>query len=253
MKIKSTNAKNWNSLRSVLFMYMLVSCCALLFINTYMEGCHEEGQSEEVQVGVHKDSFNLISILFCETCSTEIDGEIHTGLGCRPRGLYVSMCVCEGERLTHQTVAGSKQRLACGSRTGVSPGKWNHRRWSEGAPWWCRWSPSNPNIHTSHNPLQNNWCSLLRHAEIYIRNDGLCIILRQGENHHGWGHVGEYIKDLDTSGYSMVDIFHLSRSIWKRKESCRHSQRIVQCFIYTWMSYHKVLDPVAELINKQQR
>lgn len=35
---------------------------------TDVEGSHEEGESQEVQVGVHKDSFNLIGVLLGETC-----------------------------------------------------------------------------------------------------------------------------------------------------------------------------------------
>ena len=37
----------------------------------YMEGSHKEGESQEVQVGINKDSFNLVSILFCKTCNTQ--------------------------------------------------------------------------------------------------------------------------------------------------------------------------------------
>ena len=36
-----------------------------------MEGSHKEGESQEVQVGINKDSFNLVSILFCKTCNTQ--------------------------------------------------------------------------------------------------------------------------------------------------------------------------------------
>lgn len=34
---------------------------------THMEGSNKEGQSQEVEVCIHEDSFNLVSILLCET------------------------------------------------------------------------------------------------------------------------------------------------------------------------------------------
>lgn len=39
----------------------------LCIFKTHMEGCDEKGESQEIQVGVHKNAFNLISILFCES------------------------------------------------------------------------------------------------------------------------------------------------------------------------------------------
>lgn len=55
-----------------------------------MEGSHKEGESQEVQVGIHKDSFNLISIFFCETCNTQKYSPI-TG-----QSVCVYACVCVG-------------------------------------------------------------------------------------------------------------------------------------------------------------
>ena len=64
----------------------------------YMEGSHKEGQSQEVQVGIHKDSFNLICILFCETCNTHsretAQGGMCTVLERKPCRLCVCVCVC---------------------------------------------------------------------------------------------------------------------------------------------------------------
>lgn len=37
---------------------------------THMEGSYKEGQSQEVQVSIHKDPFNLIGILLRETWNT---------------------------------------------------------------------------------------------------------------------------------------------------------------------------------------
>lgn len=51
-----------------------------------MEGSHKEGESQEVQVGINEDSFNLISILFCETCNTRKYSCI--------TGMYVCVWVC---------------------------------------------------------------------------------------------------------------------------------------------------------------
>lgn len=53
-----------------------------------MEGSHKEGESQEVQVSIHKDSFNLISIFFCETCNTQKYSLI-TG-----QSVYVCVSVC---------------------------------------------------------------------------------------------------------------------------------------------------------------
>lgn len=36
----------------------------------YMEGSYKEGQCQKVEVGIHEDPFDLISILLCETCDT---------------------------------------------------------------------------------------------------------------------------------------------------------------------------------------
>ena len=61
-----------------------------------MEGSHEEGQSQEVQVGVDKDSFNLICILFCETCNTHsretAQGGMYILLECKPCRLCMRVC-----------------------------------------------------------------------------------------------------------------------------------------------------------------
>lgn len=51
--------------------FLALLCGAVLCVDTYMEGSHKEGESQKVQVGIHKDSFNLISVLFCETCDAD--------------------------------------------------------------------------------------------------------------------------------------------------------------------------------------
>jgi len=91
-------------------------------------------------VGIHKDPFNLISILLCETCSMDIDRQKYMVL--RDQGTDTELClccvhvwVCERERAAYQTAAESKQRPACGSRSVVSPERWSHKRWSVGAMW----------------------------------------------------------------------------------------------------------------------
>ena len=56
--------------RTIFVSSFTVLCGAVVCIKTCMEGCNEEGESQEVHVGIHKDSFNLISFLFCETCNT---------------------------------------------------------------------------------------------------------------------------------------------------------------------------------------
>lgn len=48
--------------------------CYVLCRRTDMEGSHEKGESQEVQVGVHKDAFDLVGVLLCETCNTETHG-----------------------------------------------------------------------------------------------------------------------------------------------------------------------------------
>lgn len=48
-----------------------VSRGVMLGGKTDVEGSHEEGESQEVQVGVHKDSLNLIGVLLCETCDKD--------------------------------------------------------------------------------------------------------------------------------------------------------------------------------------
>lgn len=72
---------------------------------THMESSHEERQSQKVQVGVHKDPFDLVSILLCEAYKTT---------ACYNDS---SVCVRAPERSTYQTAAEKKLRPACGSRT----------------------------------------------------------------------------------------------------------------------------------------
>lgn len=57
----------------------------LSFDKSYMEGGHKEGQSQEVQVGIHKDPFDLIGILFREACDTQTD---------MMSGWNATVCVC---------------------------------------------------------------------------------------------------------------------------------------------------------------
>lgn len=102
-----------------------------LFGTTHVESSNKEGQSQKIQVGVHKDPFNLVSILFCETYKTT-----------RSKGFTSRFVRDFTESLTHQTAAENKQRPACGSRTEVSPERWSRRRWSEAARRRCCWSPT---------------------------------------------------------------------------------------------------------------
>lgn len=54
--------------------------------STYMKCSDEEGQSEEVEIGVHKYSFDFVRILFREACHNKIV-QLHCRLNCLNRNI----------------------------------------------------------------------------------------------------------------------------------------------------------------------
>lgn len=138
-----------------------------------MEGGYKESQSQEVQVGIHKNAFNLISILLCETCSTHGHRRTRDIRSAWLLGKAVFQYVGERERASYQTAAESKQHLACGSRIAVFPERLSRRRWSEEAPWRYCWSPTHTNKH------QNTFVSSLKkHLFFFHMNELLRYLFR---------------------------------------------------------------------------
>lgn len=95
-----------------------------------MESSNKEGESEEVEVGIHKNPFNLICILLCKPCKAKA---LVQPLQMRP-SLW--------PRFTDQTAAESKRHPACGSKSEASRERWSRRKWTEEAPRKCCWSPA---------------------------------------------------------------------------------------------------------------
>lgn len=47
-------------------------CGVMLLWRTDVEGSHKKGKCQEIKVGVHKDPFDLVGVLLCETCNAEM-------------------------------------------------------------------------------------------------------------------------------------------------------------------------------------
>lgn len=61
--IKMFPTVNWNELPLKDSKYTLKVCS-----HTHVESRYKESQGQEIQVGIHEDPFNLISIFLCEPC-----------------------------------------------------------------------------------------------------------------------------------------------------------------------------------------